>query len=54
LLQDYESFFNAMETESMYKYLGLAAPANEVEYQRQQDQQQRPTASASSEAVTST
>lgn len=33
---DYESFFEAVETESMYKYLGLDAPPHEVEFQRQQ------------------
>jgi hypothetical protein len=36
---DYEGFFEAVETESMYKYLGLEAPPDEVEYQLSQQQQ---------------
>jgi len=30
---DYDGFFEAVETESMFKYLGLEAPPDEVEYQ---------------------
>jgi hypothetical protein len=40
-LQDFTGFFEAVETETMYKYLGLAAPPDEVEYQRQQQPQQQ-------------
>jgi len=38
---DYAGFFAAVETETMYRYLGLEVPHTEVEYQRMQEQQQK-------------
>jgi len=38
---DYEGFFAAVETESMYRYLGLEVPQTEVEYQKMIEQQQK-------------
>jgi len=38
---DYTGFFEAVETESMYRYLGLQVPQTEVEYYRMQEQQQK-------------
>jgi len=38
---DYEGFFEAVETESMYRYLGLEVPHTEVEYHRMLEQQQK-------------
>jgi len=38
---DYAGFFEAVETESMYRYLGLQVPQTEVEYYRMQQQQQQ-------------
>src|SRR5215470_1338784 len=39
MLQDYGGFFHAVETETMYRYLGLDPPPTEVEFQRQHEQQ---------------
>ena len=35
-MQDYNSFFQAVECERLYEYLDLEAPPHEVEYQLKQ------------------
>jgi hypothetical protein len=37
---DFEGFFAAVETETVYGYLGLSVPPHEVEFQRLQEAQQ--------------
>jgi len=38
---DYEGFFEAVENETMYRYLGLEVPHTELEYHRMQVQKQQ-------------